>query len=157
MREAGAEFVIYQCHWGTEYESQHNVLQESMARACQRAGADLVIGHHPHVVQGIDFIDGMPVIYSLGNLVFGGTLKLQTYDGLLLQAYFPLTGEKKQPTLKLIPILTSSQAENRINDYQPTPAEGMNAKRILQTVQKDTAFRLSDELLIEEALLKRTP
>ena len=148
LRELGAEFVIYQCHWGTEYSENHNKLQEAMARRCARAGADLVIGHHPHVVQGIALIGEMPVVYSLGNLVFGGTLRLQNYDGLMVQAYFPLDGTTKVPTLKLIPVLSSSEAARRRNDYQPMEAQGEDRLRILRAIQKDTAFRLEDYALL---------
>ncbi len=148
MREAGAEFVIYQCHWGTEYDPRHSALQEAMARACQRAGADLVIGHHPHVVQGIDEIDGMPVVYSLGNLMFGGTIRLSTYDGMLVQAIFDPTRDAERVRLRLIPILTSGSAEKRINDYQPVVAEGADALRILKQVQADTPFLLTDRVSV---------
>ena len=148
LREKGAEFVIYQCHWGTEYDPKHNALQEAMARACHRAGADLVIGHHPHVVQGIDFIDDMPVIYSLGNLMFGGTIRLSTYDGLLLQASFFPDRKTDQIQLRLIPVLTSSSASQKINDYQPRIAMGDDALRILEKVQKDTPFLLTERVSV---------
>ncbi len=143
LRAQGAVYVIYQCHWGTEYSESHTVLQEAMARRCYRAGADLVVGHHPHVVQGIDYIGDMPVVYSLGNLMFGGTIDLKTFDGLLVQAAFPLA-EKGTPTLRLIPVLTSSRAAERINDYRPAVAGGEDWLRILETVQRDTPFSLAE-------------
>lgn len=146
LREAGAEFVVYQCHWGTEYEENHNALQEAMARTCRRAGADLVIGHHPHVVQGIGWIDGMPVVYSLGNLSFGGTIRLSGYDGLLVQASFFPDREENRIQLKLIPVLTSSSAAQKKNDYQPCLAAGDDALRILEKVQKDTPFLLTERV-----------
>lgn len=148
LREMGAEYIIYQCHWGTEYDGHHNVLQEAMARACQRAGADLVIGHHPHVVQGIDWIDDMPVIYSLGNLMFGGTIRLTTYDGMLVQLIYYPHRENNRTELKLIPILTSSSWEKKINDYQPTTAAGSDAARVLEKVQQDTGFLLTDKVRV---------
>ncbi len=146
LRAMGAEYVIYQCHWGQEYSPNHSALQEAMARCCQRAGADLVVGHHPHVVQGIDYIGEMPVVYSLGNLVFGGTIQLRTYEGLLVQAVFDPDNKKRSPQLRLIPILTSSRAEERINDYRPVPARGGDWLRILQAVQADTPFSLTDRV-----------
>ena len=148
LKEKGAEFVIYQCHWGTEYEGNHNALQEAMARACQRAGADLVIGHHPHVVQGIDWIGDMPVVYSLGNLVFGGTIRLSTYDGILVQAVFSPEDETDRIRLKVIPILTSGATARKANDYQAQIADGEDALRILKKVQQDTAFLLTDRVNI---------
>ena len=148
LKAQGAEFIIYQCHWGTEYDAHHSALQEAMARACQRAGADLVIGHHPHVVQGIDMIDGMPVVYSLGNLMFGGTIRLSTFDGLLVQAIFDPERVKNRVRLRLIPILTSSRAGQKINDYQPVIATGRDALRILTQVQQDTPFLLTEKVTL---------
>ena len=146
LRKIGAEFIIYQCHWGTEYEENHNSLQEAMARNCYRAGADLVIGHHPHVVQGIDWIEDMPVIYSLGNLMFGGTIQLSTFDGFLVQARFYPERETERIDLHLIPVLTSSSAEKRENDYRPAEAKGEDAFRILQKIQKDTPWSLAERV-----------
>ncbi len=151
LREKGAEYIIYQCHWGTEYSENHNAVQEAMARRCKRAGADLVIGHHPHVVQGIDFIGEMPVVYSLGNLVFGGTVNLKTWDGLLVQAvFYPEEKEKRSVSLRLIPILSSSSSADRINDYRPVRAGGEDWLRILQSVQADTPFSLTERVLLAE-------
>ncbi len=150
MKEAGAEYIIYQCHFGQEYSECHNALQEAMARRCQRAGASLVIGHHPHVVQGIDYIGDMPVVYSLGNLLFGGTLQLQTWDGLLVQAVFDPDNKKSSPELRLIPVMTSSRAGDRINDYHPVPAAGEDWLRILRAVQADTPFSLSERTVLPE-------
>ncbi len=151
LREKGAEYIIYQCHWGIEYSPNHSVLQEAMARSCARAGADLVIGHHPHVVQGIDYIGDMPVVYSLGNLVFGGTVNLKNWDGLLVQAvFYPEENEKRSPGLRLIPIMTSSSAAERINDCRPVRAGQEAWLRILQSVQADTPFSLTDRVMLEE-------
>ena len=146
MKEQGAEFIIYQCHWGTEYDGHHNVLQEAMARACRRAGASLVIGHHPHVVQGIDWIGDMPVIYSLGNLMFGGTYPLTTYDALLAQVRIYPLREENRLEISLIPVLTSSSASAGKNDYQPVIAMDEDALRILRKVQKDTGFLLTEKV-----------
>ncbi len=148
MRADGCEIVVYQCHWGTEYSETHNKMQEAMARACVRAGADLVIGHHPHVAQGMDVIDGVPVIYSLGNLVFGGTIQLKTYEGLVARAYFRLGETEKTIRLKFYPILTSSRAEEKINDYCPCLAMGEDRIRILRRIQRDTPFAIEEEMKI---------
>ncbi len=148
LKEKGAEYIIYQCHWGTEYEENHNVLQEAMARACARAGADLVIGHHPHVVQGIDWIGDMPVIYSLGNLMFGGTIRLTTYDAMLAQLLIYPERMENRTEIRLIPILTSSAASQKVNNYQPVIATGEDALRILKQVQKDTPFLLTDRVRV---------
>lgn len=63
----GADFVLVFPHWGEEYRLRHNDRQEEMARWLVEQGADAIIGGHPHVVQDYQEIDGVPVIYSLGN------------------------------------------------------------------------------------------
>ena len=151
LKTAGADFIIYQCHWGEEYSPFHNEIQEAMARNCARNGADLVIGHHPHVVQGIDFIGSMPVLYSLGNLMFGGTINLTTYEGALVRVTFmpEETERRKRVLIHLIPVMTSSQAEIHNNNYQPVLAEGTEYISILDKIQKDTPFRLSEAVSLE--------
>lgn len=140
LKEAGCEFIVYQCHWGKEYEPHRSALQEAMARACVRAGADLVVGHHPHVVQGIDVIKGVPVIYSLGNLCFGGTISLSGYDAILARVRIVFGKGKPRVSVTPVPILTSSRADEGVNDYCPVVAEGADAERILRKVQKDSGI-----------------
>ena len=144
LKDMGCEFIIYQCHWGTEYDPHFNALQQTMAHACVYAGANLVIGHHPHVVQGIDYIGDVPVIYSLGNLCFGGTIELDErgYDAILLRAEITFRDDKPDVGIRIIPILTSSHYPERINDFRPVPAEGMDYIRILYYVQRDSSIRV---------------
>jgi poly-gamma-glutamate synthesis protein (capsule biosynthesis protein) len=113
-----------------------------MARACERAGADLLIGHHPGKIQGIDYINEMPVIYSLGNLIAAGAARTKTYDALIVQAVFDLNGESRKPSLRLIPVLASSAAEEKNNNCHPAVAQDGDRQRILKTIQKDTGFLL---------------
>ncbi|MCE5300906.1 MAG: CapA family protein [Spirochaetia bacterium] len=65
-----ADVVIVSFHWGHEYTNTPLKFQRRYARACIDAGADLVIGHHPHVMQPVEIYNGKPILYSLGNLVF---------------------------------------------------------------------------------------
>ena len=148
LQDNGAEFIIYQCHWGVEYSETRSLMQEAMARACVRNGADLVIGHHPHIVEGIDCIDGVPVIYSLGNLMFGGTIKLQSYGAFVLQAALSFDHEKPELQLRLVPIMTSGQWAEKINDYRPVIAGPGEAEHILGMIRADTPFILSDTMRI---------
>ncbi|MBS1189244.1 MAG: putative poly-gamma-glutamate biosynthesis enzyme [Rhodocyclaceae bacterium] len=71
-RAAGADLVIPFMHWGWEKERQPDERQRQLARAMIDAGADLVVGGHPHVTQGAEYYRGRPIIYSLGNFVFDG-------------------------------------------------------------------------------------
>jgi len=68
-RDRGADYIIVLPHWGTEYQLKHSAKQEEWARFLVENGADVIVGSHPHVVQDTTHIDGVPVIYSLGNAV----------------------------------------------------------------------------------------
>lgn len=147
MKQAGCDVIIYTCHWGTEYKPNHNELQEQIAAAARAAGADIVIGGHPHVVQGIGSVGATPVIYSMGNLMFGGTIDMTTFDAMLVQLRLRFCeGEYVGVTVELIPILTSGQAAEGVNDYSPVIAQGEDKARILQKVQDDTPFPLTDAM-----------
>lgn len=71
-RSAGADVVIPFMHWGWEREPQPSERQRRLARAMIDAGADMVVGGHPHVTQGAEHYKGRPIVYSLGNFVFDG-------------------------------------------------------------------------------------
>lgn len=68
-KEAG-NFVIFFPHWGNEYEKQASVSQKKKAEEVINAGADIVIGAHPHVIQNAEIYSGRPIFYSLGNFIF---------------------------------------------------------------------------------------
>lgn len=143
LRAQGCEVIIYSCHWGQEYNGAHNAVQQEMARAIVDAGADVIVGTHPHVVQGIEHRDGAVVLYSLGNLMFGGTHDMTTFDGMLARLTLRFGDDGYEGCkVELIPVLTSSSAPE--NDFCPTPATGDDARRILMKVQADTAFLLQD-------------
>ena len=71
-RTAGADLVILFMHWGWERELQPSERQRQLARLMIDAGADLVVGGHPHVTQGVEYHQGKLIVYSLGNFVFDG-------------------------------------------------------------------------------------
>ena len=80
-----SDFQVVYVHWGIEYEQKHSKKQRQLAEKFVKYGADLVIGHHPHVVQDIDLIDGVPVFYSLGNYIFDQYFSTLVQQGLILQ------------------------------------------------------------------------
>ena len=84
QKNAGA-FVIIFPHWGSEYQEIHNKTQENLAHAWIDAGADMVIGSHPHVVQDIERYRTKPIIYSLGNFLFDQTFSESTQKGLIVK------------------------------------------------------------------------
>ena len=68
--KANSDFVVLYIHWGTESQEQTDWLQDEQAPIYAQAGVDLIIGDHPHCLQKIDVVSGVPVIYSLGNFWF---------------------------------------------------------------------------------------
>ncbi len=83
--DARGDIVVVSFHWGDEYQQQHNVQQERIAMAAIDAGADLIIGHHPHVIQEVkQYRDGW-IAYSLGNFIFDQTFSEETMRGLALR------------------------------------------------------------------------
>jgi hypothetical protein len=79
------DVVVALPHWGTQYTHAPEPVQRRVGRAVVRAGADLVVGGHPHWVQGIDSVGGTPLLHSLGNFVFDMDFSTQTMEGVVLE------------------------------------------------------------------------
>ena len=130
LKEDGAQLILATFHWGTERANYPNAAQKNLARYAIDCGADLIIGHHPHVLQGIDEYKGKMIIYSLGNFSFGGNKNPSDKDTMIFQQTFTfangLLHDDKE--IKIIPCLVSS-VKNR-NDYRPTTAENEDFERI---------------------------
>ncbi|MEK7615805.1 MAG: CapA family protein [Patescibacteria group bacterium] len=99
--------VIIFPHWGEEYKPIHNTQQEQLAHAWIDAGADMVVGAHPHVVQDAEIYRDKPIIYSLGNLVFDQDWSIETQRGILVMGEF--TDEDLE--ISIMPIISKN--------YQP--------------------------------------
>lgn len=138
LREAGCDLVFACCHWGIELQRNPNDFQKDLGRKCIDWGADLVIGHHPHVIQGIEEYRGKYIIYSLGNFCFGANKNPKDKDCLIVQQTFTfIDGVLQDETvLKVIPCSISSVSDR--NDYKPTPAEGKDAGRILNKLNQSS-------------------
>lgn len=136
LREDGADVVIACCHWGIEKEYYPTDYQQTTAHELVDAGADLVIGNHPHVLQGVEEYNGRLILYSLGNFCFGGNKNPSDKDTMIFQQTFTLeNGEVvEDDAINIIPCRISS--EDDYNNYQPTPAEGEEAQRILGRIQE---------------------
>ncbi len=76
------DLIIVNIHWGAEYEHQFNSTQQSIAHSLIDAGVDIIIGHHPHVAQGVEIYQNKPIFYSLGNFVFDQYFSSDTQEGL---------------------------------------------------------------------------
>lgn len=101
-----ADIVTVSFHFGDEYQTIHNALQERMALAAIDAGADLVIGHHPHVVQDIERYRDKWIVYSLGNFVFDQNFSVATQSGLAVRITIR---DKKIMKLEEVPIKISDE------------------------------------------------
>lgn len=80
-----ADTVVVSIHWGDEYQTKHNRVQERIAKLAIDAGADIIVGHHPHVVQEVEEYNGGLIIYSLGNFVFDQNFSDDTRLGLVVE------------------------------------------------------------------------
>lgn len=81
---AESDIQVVYVHWGDEYQENQSLQQRKFAKELIEAGADIIIGHHPHVVQGIEKIDNALVFYSLGNFIFDQYFSESVQNGLLL-------------------------------------------------------------------------
>ena len=136
------QLIIYNFHWGVEREYKQNSTQEEIARyAVDKGGANLVIGHHPHVLQGIEKYNGVYIVYSLGNFVFGGNKNPSDKDTMIIQMSFTFNNLVLEETkLNIIPATLSSSTSR--NDYQPTiPDEEKQAKILKRVLDNSTNFR----------------
>ena len=140
VKSEGAEIVIVIFHWGIERDAAPNSHQTMLARLAIDEGADLVCGHHPHVLQGIEVYKGKNIVYSLGNFCFGGNSNPSDKDTMIFQQTFTFTkdGMKEDNVTNVIPCSLSSE-KNR-NNYQPTPATGEEAARIMKKIEDRSAL-----------------
>ena len=88
VEDQGAQIVIVSFHWGIERENYPDETQVSLAHSAIDHGADLVLGHHPHVLQGIEVYNGKNIVYSLGNFCFGGNSNPSDKDTMIFQQTF---------------------------------------------------------------------
>ena len=86
--ERKVDVVVLLPHWGMQYTHVPQPVQRAVARRLVAAGADLVVGGHPHWVQGVDAVHGVPVLHSLGNFVFDMDFMEETLEGVVLEATF---------------------------------------------------------------------
>ena len=139
VKADGAELVIVIFHWGNETETVPDTNQMTLGRLAIDEGADLVCGHHPHVLQGIETYKGKNIVYSLGNFCFGGNSSPSDMDTMIFQQTFTITsnGVQADNVTNIIPCSISSA--DGYNNYQPTPATGDEATRIKAKIDERSA------------------
>ena len=136
LRQAGAHLVLACCHWGVESVHYPESYQTELGRKCIDWGADLVVGCHPHVLQGVEYYNGKYILYSLGNFCFGANKNPKDKNTMIAQATFTLESgvSTKEAELTLIPCSISSIPGR--NNYCPIVADGENRALILQKLNE---------------------
>jgi len=118
------DLIIVSLHWGTEYSDYPLEVQRETAHRLVDAGAKLVLGHHPHCLQGMEVYKDSLIAYSLGNFVYDKQRLSKCQETVLLKIFFKdLTIEKAE----IIPVM--------IKDAQPRPADKADGERILQKLK----------------------
>lgn len=132
LREEGADLVIACTHWGDDYLHEIEQAQYDMGRWCIDQGYDLVLGCHPHLLQGIECYKDKYIVYSMGNFCYGGNKNPKEKDSMIFQQTFTfLDGQLQTDTdaIRVIPCRLSSSTEK--NDYCPMICEGEMAKETI--------------------------
>lgn len=138
VKKENPDLIIASFHWGVERSYTPEADQVNLARKAIDNGVDLVLGHHPHVLQGIEKYNGKYIVYSLGNFCFGGNKNPADKDSMIFQQTFVFEDKKLVPkeNVSVIPCSISS-AKGR-NNYQPTPLSGAEFDRV-----KEKLFKIS--------------
>ncbi|MBQ8556233.1 MAG: CapA family protein [Clostridia bacterium] len=114
LREQGAQIVVCSLHWGTEEKTQPTAGQEAFARYCIDAGADVLYGHHAHVLQSVQFYKGKPIFYSTGNFTFGTMSNVDPDTGIFQLTYDIVDGAPVLARFSVVPCRTQGTG-----DYRP--------------------------------------
>lgn len=124
-----ADLVFIMFHWGVEREYYPNDIQKELAYFCIDEGVELVLGSHPHVIQGIETYKGKNIVYSLGNFSFGANKNPDDKDTFIYQATYQLKDNQiNLVDSNVIPCSISSSSER--NTYQPTPLMDQEKNRV---------------------------
>ena len=125
---AVADHVVVSYHWGEEYARMPNTRQMQIAHMSIDAGASLVLGHHPHVLQPVEVYNGGIIFYSLGNFVFDQT-KPDTVESMIARVTF---SPSKIVSAQILPM--------RIERCRPRPLVGWAARTVLDRLIRDSAW-----------------
>ena len=151
LRDEGCDIVIVSYHWGAEKDYYPNDNQVRLGRATIDAGADLVVGHHSHRINPIEYYNGKYICYSLGNFSFAGNNKPSDMTTFLFQIRMRLRdGEATGEAIKIIPCRISSRTD--YNDFAPTPYTDDSSIEVVLRTLRENGKRL--DYAVEEYPLK---
>lgn len=150
LRAQGAELVIVSLHFGVEGSYRPTDQQKTHARAAIDAGADIVCGHHPHVLQPVEAYNGGIIFYSLGNFSFGGNRNPRDKDSVVIRQTVirERDGSVHLGETERIPVCISSVSGK--NDYKPTPYEE-GSKAYLRALSKLDGTFTGKDLVVSYA------
>lgn len=131
--DINCDILVVSFHWGKEFDFYPLKQQKQLARLAVDSGADIVAGHHPHVLQGIEEYGGRYIFYSLGNFVFDRQIPSGTDETVIVSLKINKKGIKK---MELIPV--------RITNCQPEPVSSEDARHILKRLQLYSPQLLKD-------------
>lgn len=136
LKARDTDLIVAVFHWSNELVTVPDDNQVTLAHLAIDEGADVVVGHHPHVVQGIEEYKGKTIAYSLGNFCFGGNTHPTEMDTFIFQEKFILNEQKEitDTTYHVIPCRVSS--ETTYNNYQPTPLTGDEAEATMEKIKE---------------------
>jgi poly-gamma-glutamate synthesis protein (capsule biosynthesis protein) len=147
LREQGCDLVIFAPHWGVEGTYRPTDAQVKLGHAAIDAGADIVVGHHPHVLQDMESYNGGLIFYSLGNFSFGGNDHPKDYDSAVIRQEIlrEYDGTVRVGETSVIPISISSVSDR--NNYQPIayPDDSDGYRRVMEKLEGTSDF--SDKVL----------
>ena len=123
LKEDGAELIIVAAHWGNEGKYRPNQQQQDVGKALIDAGANIIYGHHPHVLQKIEEYNGGIIYYSLGNFSFGGNRSPKDKDSAIIQQEVIRDREGNVTLGEMTIIPCSISSVDEYNNYQPTPCQ----------------------------------
>ncbi len=143
LKDAGCTAIVGVMHAGTEYSPTHDSGQEKLAYYLINSGCNVIIGHHPHVIQGVWVYKNATIMWSLGNFVFGGNKQMRALYSMLAQFTFSFDedGRYQGHTLNIWPAQYSGFAD--FNNYCPIPVEGEDAVTCMAMIQRDSNIRLA--------------
>lgn len=149
LKDDGANVVICALHFGEEYATYHSKTQAKVAHMLIDAGADLVVGHHPHVVQGMEEYNNRSIFFSVGNFLFGGNAAVRAIESLVprVTLRFSDDGEYLGQQVSLYPANISGDPKN--NDYQPRLVTGDAAQAVYDRLDADSAELETDYTLTD--------
>ncbi len=136
LKDMKADVIIGIFHWSNELEITPDENAMTLGHLAIDEGTDLIVGHHPHVIQGIEEYKGKNIVYSLGNFCFGGNVHPYNLDTYIYQQTFTIGKDRKikKTENNIIPCWISSDTFQ--NNYQPTPMDEEHAKQSRKKIEK---------------------